>query len=200
MSQVNGFKGFVGYGIRELSQNELKLYCSGTNASKRLVKLPIVQTTFNFTSNFMLRSYTSGCYYFDVLTGKWSSFGMDVYEDTNLVMTHCSSTHLTSFAAGLFLTPSIINFQYEYANFSLNRNPFIYGSMILIGCIYILFALWARFMDLRDLKRLKIVSLKDNFPSDSYFYEIIVFTGNRSESGTRSQVNFVCESTFCLKT
>ena len=190
MSQVNGFKGFVGYGIRELSQNELKLYCSDTNTSKRLEKLPLIKTTFNFTSNFMIRSYTSGCYYFDVLTGKWSSFGMDVYEDTNLVMTHCSSTHLTSFAAGLVLTPSIINFQYEYANFSLNRNPFIYGSLILIGCIYILFALWARFMDLRDLKRLKIVSLKDNFSSDSYFYEIIVFTGNRSESGTRSQVNF----------
>jgi polycystin 1L2 len=199
MSQVNGFKGFVGYGIRELSQNDLKLYCSDTNASKRLEKLPIVKTTFNFTSNFMIRSYTSGCYYFDVLTGKWSSSEMDVYEDTNLVMTHCSSNHLTSFAAGLVLSPSIINFRYEFANYSLNRNPFIYASMILIGCIYILFALWAHLMDLRDLKRLKIVSLKDNFPSDSYFYEIIVFTGNRSESGTRSKVNFNFKSTDLKK-
>jgi chorismate synthase len=27
----------------------------------------------------MLRAYSSGCYYYDVNTGKWSSNGMDIY-------------------------------------------------------------------------------------------------------------------------
>ena len=44
-------------------------------------------------------------------------------------------------------------------------------------------------MDMKDLKKLKIVPLKDNNSKDSYLYELIVFTGNRSESGTRSKVN-----------
>jgi hypothetical protein len=41
---------------------------------------------------------------------------------------------------------------------------------------------------MRDRKRSNIVLLKDNHPLDDYFYELIVFTGNRSESGTRSKV------------
>jgi ATP-binding cassette subfamily B protein len=39
-----------------------------------------------------------------------------IYEDTNIERTHCLSYHLTSFAGGLSLTPSIINFQYSFAN------------------------------------------------------------------------------------
>jgi hypothetical protein len=31
MSQVDGFQGFVGYGIRELDSSEVNLYCSSNN-------------------------------------------------------------------------------------------------------------------------------------------------------------------------
>lgn len=34
----------------------------------------------------------------------------------------------------------------------------------------------------------RIVSLTDNQPSDQYFYEFVVFTGQRPQSGTKSNV------------
>jgi len=188
MTEVNGFRGFIGYAIRELSQSEITLYCLNGTITSRFLKLPLIDKRVNFSSDFMLRSYTSGCYYYDVNTGKWNSDGMDIYEDTNLKQTHCMTTHLTAFAGGLVLVPSTINFQYVFENASPSKNPFIYSSVIIITFVYILFALWARFMDKRDSKKMKIVSLKDNNPNDAYFYEIIVFTGNRSESGTKSKV------------
>ena len=55
MTQVNGFKGFVGYSIRELDSNEIINYCPN---SLSLSTLPITtQNQTNFTSNFMIRTY-----------------------------------------------------------------------------------------------------------------------------------------------
>ena len=90
MTEVNGFRGFVGYAIRELSHSEMKLYCSNGSINTRLLKLPLIEKRVNFSSDFMLRSYTSGCYYYDVNTGKWQSDGMEIYEDSDLTKTHCS--------------------------------------------------------------------------------------------------------------
>ena len=187
MSQINGFKGFVGYGIRELSLNEINFYCS-LNKSRKINKFPLISYKINFSSDFMVRSYSSGCYYYDLNTGKWNSDGMDIYEDTNLEQTHCMSNHLTLFAGGLVLIPSSINYQYVLVNSSFSKNTIIYTSVIFITCVYILFAIWSHYMDLKDMKKMNLVQLKDNNPYDSYFYELIVFTGNRSESGTHSKV------------
>jgi len=187
MSQANGFKGFVGYSIRELNSNEIEFYCSKSPNSK-LNSFPLIQSQVNFTSDFMVRAYTSGCYFYDLNTGKWLSDGMDIYEDSDLTNTHCASNHLTSFAGGLVVLPQEINFQHVFANASFTKNPFIYLTVIIITCVYILFALWAKYMDFRDRQKSNIVLLKDNNPLDDYFYELIVFTGNRSESGTCSKV------------
>ena len=194
MSQVNGFKGFVGYSIRELNSNETEFYCITPNTKQTTIQInsfPLIQTQVNFTSDFLVRAYTSGCYYYDVNTGKWQSDGMEIYEDSDLTKTHCSSNHLTAFAGGLVVLPQTINFQHVFVNASFTKNPFIYLTVIVVTCVYILFALWAKYMDMRDRKRSNIVLLKDNHPLDDYFYELIVFTGNRSESGTRSKVKRV---------
>jgi polycystin 1L2 len=191
MTQINGYKGFVGYSIRELDSNELNLYCNSSNNNNTSLNAPpFSQTKMNFTSDFMLRAYSSGCYYYDVNTGKWSSSGMDIYEDTNLIETHCSSNHLTSFAGGLVLLPSIINFEYAFSQPSPIQNPLIYSTILLVTLIYILFAVWARWMDLRDMKKMNITFMKDNYPNNSYFYELIVFTGDKKESGTNSKVKY----------
>ena len=103
MSQVNGFKGFVGYSIRELNSNETEFYCITPNTKQTTILInsfPLIQTQVNFTSDFLVRAYTSGCYYYDVNTGKWQSDGMEIYEDSDLTKTHCSSNHLTAFAGG----------------------------------------------------------------------------------------------------
>ena len=185
MSQVNGFKGFVGYSIRELSSTEMSKYCNGT---LWLLNPSIIENKANFTSDFMVRAYSSGCYYYDANTGKWSSYGMEIHEDTNLEKTHCSSVHLTSFAGGLVILPSAINFEYVFAHASFIQNPIVYSTVILVTCLYILFAIWARYMDKLDLLKLNIILMADNYPNDRYFYELIVSTGNRSEAGTRSLV------------
>ncbi len=188
MSQVNGFKGFVGFSVREMSLNEIDIYCNVNSSGK---PLPLIQNKVNFSSDFRIRSYSSGCFYYDLNTGKWYSDGMEIYKDTNLRQTHCFSNHLTSFAGGLVILPTTINFQYVFVNASFTQNPIIYLTSILVTCIYILFALWAKFMDKRDLKKLNIIPLKDNKPNDDYFYELIVFTGDLNESGTKSKVKII---------
>jgi hypothetical protein len=185
MTQVNGIRGFVGYGIRELSQNETNSKCSNKSSFNTF---PKIESEVNFTSDFMIRSYSSGCYYFDTNTGKWYSNGMDIYEDTNLEKTHCLSNHLTSFAGGLVILPSEINYQYVFTDPELVKSLLLVIFIILITCIYILFAIWSRFMDIQDEKKMNLVLLKDNDKKDSYFYEFIVFTGTKSESGTQSKV------------
>ena len=185
MSQVNGFKGFVGYSIRELSLYEKDLYC---NTNFNLKSLPLVQTKINFSSDFMIRSYSSGCYFYDTNSGKWASNGMEIYDDTDSRQTHCLSNHLTSFAGGFTILTSIINFQYVFANASYIQNPLIYSTIIIVTCVYVLFALLARIMDKKDRLKLNMVTLQDNNPKDDYFYEIIVFTGDQNESGTQSKV------------
>ncbi len=64
-----------------------------------------------------------------------------------------------------------------------------YSTILLVTLIYILFAVWARWMDLRDTKKMNITFMKDNHPNNSYFYELIIFTGDKNESGTNSKVN-----------
>lgn len=186
MTEINGFKGFAGYSLRELNSNETELYCS---LPKKIPAFPLIQNRVNFTSDFMLRSYTSGCYFYDTDTGKWSSNGMDIYEDSNLDLAHCELNHLTSFASGLVLSTSTINFQYSYSILSLTQNTIIYSTVIIFFCIYVFLAVWSRCMDKRDETKMGIYLLKDNYRNDFYFYELIVFTGNRNESETNSKVN-----------
>ena len=187
MTQAKGFKGLVGYSLRELTSNESSFYCS--NSNQEPFSLLLNRKNYNFTFDFMIRSYTSGCYYYNTNTGKWSSFGMELYEDTNLEFTHCLSNHLTSFAGGLVLTPSSINYKYVFANSYFICSPTIYITIIFAISLYVLFAIYSILMEQRDSKKMLIYAMKDNYPNDSYFYEIIVFTGNRSESGTQSIVN-----------
>ncbi len=113
---------------------------------------------------------------------------MQVLEDTNLEMTHCSSNHLTSFAGGLVILPNEINFENVWANASFTQNPIIYSVVIAMICIYILFLVWARFMDKQDLKKLNVISLIDAKSSANYFYEVIILTGDKRDSATDSNV------------
>lgn len=47
-------------------------YCSNNNA---IHSHPITDERFNFTSNYALRTYTSGCYYLDK-NNQWKSDGL----------------------------------------------------------------------------------------------------------------------------
>jgi hypothetical protein len=103
----------------------------------------------------------------DLSTGKWSSEGVDVESDTSISFTHC---HLTTFAGGWIVVPSAINFDYVFANASIEKNLTIYATVIILACLFILFVIWGRYMDKQDVKKIGVAPLPDNQPGDNYFF------------------------------
>ena len=188
-TEVKGFKGSVGVIIRELNDDEFDQYCISKSRAKDQIPEYISNTTFK--NDFYLRFFSSGCYYLNDETGWWSSDGIEIMPDTNEKYTHCVTYHLTEFAGGLVILPADINFKYAFANGSLNKNPIIYITVILIVVVYLLFMIWGRYQDKIDSKKIGICMLKDNQPLDSYFYEVIVFSGSRANAETDSQVSIV---------
>jgi hypothetical protein len=98
---------------------------------------------------------------------------------------------LTSFAGGFIVLPPAIDFNKAFANASFLDNPVIYSTVIALISIYILLAVWARWMDVKDSKKQGVTLLGDEIcenKEEKYAYEIIVFTGGRMHAGTKSQV------------
>lgn len=135
------------------------------------------------------------CLYLDKKSASWKEDGMQVQPDSNATHTHCTSTHLTDFAgsgiisaepSSLGLPPAI---DFSKINASFTDNLTIYLTVIITTCLYLLALVWCIWMDKRDEKKRKIYLLADNQSSDMYFYEMIVFTGNRRDAGTKSKVD-----------
>ena len=84
--QTSGHRSIV-FGLRELGLFD---NCSHLSLS---MKPPIISEKSNFTSNYQLRIYTSGCYYLDE-NNQWKSDGMKVGPLTNHYQTQCFSTHV----------------------------------------------------------------------------------------------------------
>ena len=193
MSQVNGFKGYTGFSVRELDPSQFDINCfnkSSNNLDAIIGNISSSNNQSNFTDNYWLRVYTSGCYYMDTLSLNWSSYGMEILPDSNLSHTHCLSNHLTTFAGGFIVLPNAIDFDQVWANASFLQNPVIYSTVIVLVCLYVLLAIWARYMDCKDGQKVGITVLGDSSGSkeNKYIYEIIVLTGNRPNSGTKSKV------------
>jgi polycystin 1L2 len=181
----------VGYGIRELTQDEMDLYCTPNRTSYEFTDKPvpyIEPSEVKFTSNFGIRAYLSGCYYYDLKTGKWNNDGVFVGRETNITHTQCFTYHLTEFAGGLLILPNEINFKLAFEDVSFTSNPIIYSTIIACVCIYIFCGLAAHIQDRYDAKRTGIALLPDNMPDQRYYYEIIVVTGSRFEAETDSKV------------
>jgi hypothetical protein len=66
MSQIKSFKGYVGYSIKELPVKHF-------NASNIIEYVSGLNNKSSFTNNFLLRTYSSGCYYTDTSSHLWSS-------------------------------------------------------------------------------------------------------------------------------
>lgn len=179
---------FVGIGIRELSDNEHIEYCVNRTVPNRIPILNTDSEFDNLTSNYSIRLYTSGCYYFNKDMAVWSTEGVEVLEETTVFSTVCTSTHLTDFAGGFIVLPPAIDFNYVFANASFDKNKTIYLTVIIVTSLYILLFVWCRFMDYQDTLKANIYLLADNNPDDQYFYEIIFYTGGRRNAGTNSKV------------
>ncbi|KAH3862218.1 hypothetical protein DPMN_025184 [Dreissena polymorpha] len=73
---------------------------------------------------------------------------------------------------------------------SIGRGPVI-GVIIVLGSLYVLFALWAWREDQKDKYKWSYSLLIDNDIADNAFYIVSVYTGLRSASGTNSKVGFI---------
>jgi hypothetical protein len=62
------------FGLRELNSTEMNTFCSNQSVN---INPPITDKPFNFTSNYQLRIFTSGCYYLDS-NNNWQSDGLVV--------------------------------------------------------------------------------------------------------------------------
>ena len=120
---------------------------------------------------------------------------MEILEDSNQTHTHCQTTHLTSFAGGFIVLPNAISFNDAFANASFLQNPVIYSTVIALVSLYILMAIWTRWMDKKDEEKCGFTLLGVDDENDDevdsrnkYLYEIIVFTGSRPNAGTQSKV------------
>jgi hypothetical protein len=71
--QTSGHQSIV-FGLRELNSTEIVDVCSNTSINSNP---PITNERLNFTSNYELRIYTSGCYYLDT-NNNWQSDGLEV--------------------------------------------------------------------------------------------------------------------------
>ena len=107
---------------------------------------------------------------------------------TNHYQTQCFSTHLTSFAGGFVVLPRSVDWSYVFAHADFMANKTVYLTVICVCIIYILLMIYARCFDKKDLEKLGVTPLPDNHPSDQYFYQLIVFTGQRKDAGTKSNV------------
>lgn len=194
MSRVNAFKGYVGFSLVEIDSPNLNCLNKTANSVDWLIGFVQNKTSQNettFTDNFELRTYVSGCYYMNVSSNSWSSYGIEILSDSNVTHTHCQSNHLTTFAGGLIVLPNAINFNYVWAHASFLQNPVIYSTVIALICMYFILGLWSRRMDSKDSKKEGVTLLGDlgDKSANKYIYEIIVFTGARLNAGTSSKVS-----------
>jgi len=111
-----------------------------------------------------------------------------VGSETNHYKSQCFSTHLTTFAGGFLVLPAPINWNYVFANADFTKNLTIYLTVICSYILYLLIILYARYKDKKDLEKLGVTPLPDNYAADQYFYQILVFTGYRKDAGTNSKV------------
>jgi hypothetical protein len=96
------------FGIRELNATEIDDFCSNYSL---INDPPISNTPYNFSSNYELRTYTSGCYYLDS-NNNWQSdgllvsFRLDFHWNDSMYLFHSGRIFDKSLSNTLFIDTS----------------------------------------------------------------------------------------------
>jgi hypothetical protein len=64
-------------------------------------------------------------------------------------------------------------------------------TLIITFVLFILFLVYARIKDKKDIEQLGVIPLPDNKMEDKYLYEILVLTGQGADSATDSKISFI---------
>ena len=201
---INNRTGFFYLGVVEVDAAELRnspdaylldqitinANASHTNYTAYESNYTLTGLRRNYSTDYSLDIYTSGCYFFDYQQKIWTGEGCYVKE-ANSSLTYCKCNHLTSFGSGFFVMPNSVDFSYVFANAAFADNVTIYMTILITLLIYALLLIWARVQDGKDLQLLGATPLPDNDVNDKYLYEISVYTGDREAAGTDSKVSFI---------
>ncbi|ESN99579.1 hypothetical protein HELRODRAFT_125123, partial [Helobdella robusta] len=114
-----------------------------------------------------------------------------VGSDTTALKTQCMCNHLTSFGGNFFVAPNTINFATVFTLDNFLGSLPVFSTIIVIFIIYILILVWARHMDKADVARWGSIPLEDNLPTETYYYQMTVYTGMRKNAGTASKPSFI---------
>ena len=110
---INNRTGFFYLGVAQVDTWQLEsssdaylLYDITVNENASLANYSAYQSNYsmpglmhNYTTDYTLDMYTSGCYFFDYKQKIWSGEGCYVKE-ANSSLTYCKCNHLTSFGSG----------------------------------------------------------------------------------------------------
>ncbi|XP_052783774.1 polycystic kidney disease protein 1-like 2 [Mya arenaria] len=145
------------------------------------------------TITYDLQLVTSGCYYWNVKADSWTSDGCVTSQLSNTNFTRCLCNHLTSFGSEFYVPPNHINFERVFSTMEsdLRDNHAVLALLCTVTVLYVVGVVWAWRQDKKDIQKWGVLPLVDNIVSDSYFYEMTVYTGMRQGAGTASNISFV---------
>ncbi|KAG1677778.1 Polycystic kidney disease protein 1-like 2 [Nymphon striatum] len=179
------------------ASNSTTIYCGiaetrdyiNLNDSKQLENLE-KEDLLSVVDSFMILTSKTICSYFNEELQSWEVDGMKPKSVEFDTLT-CCSNHLTTFGSGFFVMPNTIDFDYVFENASIVDNLTIYVTVIVSFALYLLLLVYTRRKDNKDLEKLGATPVTDNKPEYKYLYEILVFTGTKSNSETDSKISFV---------
>lgn len=107
----------------------------------------------SLSSGYRLAVGAPSCHYFDPKHDEWRTEGCVVGPATNLQTTECLCSHLTVFAAGFFVPPNTIDFDFVFSHADFDKNLGIYASLIIVYVLYFVLLIWAKNRDDLDLTK-----------------------------------------------
>ncbi|XP_065660259.1 uncharacterized protein LOC100203405 isoform X3 [Hydra vulgaris] len=177
------------YGFYKKSILHLLFSYSGPMPSKKLELNPYTFDEAESVGTYVyeMKSFCAECNYWNEGENKWMSDGCELdINGTSFLVTKCKCTHLTSFG-GFFVAPNPI----RKPTLSMLKNGYVLTVAVAIALfIWIIGLIFCRRMDKKDVSKIGVSPLLDNRDEDNYMYQLIVYTGNRKDAGTESNIFF----------
>ncbi|XP_076075847.1 polycystin-1-like protein 2 [Mytilus galloprovincialis] len=142
---------------------------------------------------YNLRIVTSNCKEWDPKRQSWDSINceMDWFPRQDIIECTCRPAFGLTFGNTFYVAPNTIDFSTVFLRFDITNQGPVIGTLITILVIYVLLLIWARHQDKRDISRLGVTPLVDNFVDDTYYYLVTVYTGMKRGAGTKSRIGFI---------
>ncbi|XP_056268726.1 polycystic kidney disease protein 1-like 2 [Pseudoliparis swirei] len=136
-----------------------------------------------------ITSFTTKCFYWDIVTETWSTDGCSVGNKSTPYLTQCLCNHLTIFGSSFFVMPNHVDISRTAELFAtVTENYVVLALLCSFFGLYLITLLWACYADRRASSKMKMTLLEDNHPGAQYNYLIGVQTGQRKNAGTTANV------------